>query len=80
MADNELRVRLILKNGTRLENCRCGYYDKSLWCFLTDISFFDAFRYFSSPEAFETVIFEMEDDYRIDRLIYSNIEEITSVA
>lgn len=79
MADNELRYRLILKDGTILDDCRCGYSDRSLWCFLRNISFYEAFRYFSSPEVFETVVFEMEDDYFIDRFTYSGIENIVSV-
>lgn len=71
--------KLILADGTVLENCECGYSNRSLWCFLKGIPFGEAFQYFSSPEKFKTVIFEMTFGRITDRITYSGFEEITAV-
>jgi hypothetical protein len=79
MPDEGFKKRLILADGTVLEDCDCGYSNKSLWCFLKGIPFGEAFQYFSSPTKFQTVIFELEYMDFIDRFEYSGFEEITSV-
>lgn len=79
MADLTNMRRLILKDGTILKNCECGYSSRSLWCFLKDIPFGQAFQYFSGPEKFETVVFEIINGDITDRITYSGFEAITAV-
>lgn len=80
MSDEMIDIRrLILADGTVLENCECGYSSRNLWCFLKDIPFGEAFQYFSSPEKFSTVIFEMTFGDITDRITYSGFQEITAV-
>ena len=71
--------RLILADGTVLENCECGYSNRNLWCFLSGIPFSEAFQYFSGPEKFNTVIFEMTFGSITDRITYKGLEHITAV-
>lgn len=72
-------VRLILKDGTILDDCDCGYSNRTLVCFLNGVSFGEAFQYFSGPEKFETIIFDIIFGTMIDRTTYSGFEQITSV-
>ena len=80
MADDRFYYRLILADGTILKDCECGYYDKSLWCFLKNITFAEAFQHFSSPNKFGTIIFDIV--YKngvIERFKYSGFDQIISV-
>lgn len=79
MPEDKFKKRLILNDGTVLENCECGYASRSLWCFLSDIPFGEVFQYFSSPDKFSTVIFELEYEKYKDIFTYSGLEQITSV-
>ncbi len=79
MPEETYKRRLILADGTVLEDCECGYDSKSLWCFLKGISFSEAFQIFSGPDKFNKIIFELDYDTIIDRIIYTGIEQITSV-
>ena len=71
--------RLILADGTVLEDCDCGYSNKNLWCFLKNIPFGEAFQYFSDPKKFNTVIFEMTVGDLTDRITYSGLERVTAI-
>ena len=79
MPDDIFTTRLILADGTVLKNCECGCSARDLWCFLKDIPFGEAFQYFSDPEKFQTVIFEMQCGGIIDRITYSGLEHIMAV-
>lgn len=80
MPENEnAGKRLILADGTILEGCECGYSNKMLWCFLNGISFAEAFQYFSNSDKFNKIIFEMHFADILDRITYSNIEQITAI-
>lgn len=72
-------VRLVLADGTVLDNCECGYSNRNVWCYLKGMSFSEAFQHFSKPELFSTIIFEMEFGNIIHRVTYSNIEHITGI-
>ena len=72
-------TRLILANGAILENCECGYYDKTVGCFLKGISFGEAFQYFSDSEKYRSVKFDIEYEQYIDRIEYSGMEVIESI-
>lgn len=71
--------RLVLADGTVLEDCECGYFNKTLWCSLKNIPFHEAFQYFSDVSKFNTVIFEMTVGDLTDRIIYRGLERITAV-
>lgn len=79
MPDEGLKKRLILADGTVLENCDCGYSNRSLWCFLTGVSFGEAFQYFSSPEKLKTVILQLEFMDFIDQTTYSGLQELVAI-
>lgn len=79
MPEEGFNKRLILNDGTVLENCDCGYSSRSLWCFLKGIPFGEAFQYFSSPEKFQSVTLELEYMDFTDRTVYSGFEAITSI-
>lgn len=71
--------KVILANGIILNNCDCGYYEKTLICFLHDYPFGQAFQYFSNPENYKTVIFDLEYTHYTDRIEYSGFTEIKSI-
>jgi len=81
MPSNEnFRCRLIMADGTILDNCECGYYDGSLWCYLKDFAIIETFPYFSDSDKFSAIIFDII--YAIgftDRTIYSGFDKITSI-
>ena len=79
MYDDGFKKRLILADGTVLENCECGYSSKTLWCFLAGISFGETFQYFSSPEKYHKIIFELEYEGFIDKITYTGLDQITAV-
>lgn len=71
--------RLILADGTVLNDCECGYYDDSLWCYLKNVPLTDVFRYFSIPENYYTVIFEFGTTYLYRRIKYSGFTKLKSI-
>lgn len=72
--------KLILKNGTQLEGSSCGFDGEySLWCFLKDVSFAEAFQYFSDPGSFETVVYEMEGYTVCQRTTFSGLIELAAI-
>ena len=77
--ENDIQYKLILADGTVLNNCECGYSNRTLWCFLKGIPFGEAFQYFSGPEKFNTVTFVMHFGDIINKIKYSGFEQITSV-
>ena len=74
-----IEKKLILADGTVLNNCECGYSNRNLWCFLTGIPFGEAFQYFSSPEKYKSVTFVMKFGDITDSITYSGFEQITAV-
>lgn len=50
--------RLILADGTEIENGEAGYADGFLWCWLTGMTLQEAALIFFSPEKTELIIFE----------------------
>lgn len=80
MSVKEIKCTLILADGTILENCDCGLYDKGLWCFLYDISFDQAYQYFSRNNAFRKVTLELQYIDFIDKITYTGFEEIVSIS
>lgn len=80
MIEDGVEVRLILADGTVLNNCECGYSNNTLWCFLKDISFSDAFMYFENEDKFNTVIFDIGfQDAFYDRITYSGFTELITI-
>ena len=72
--------KLVLKDGSILNECSCGFDGEySIWCFLKDISFAEAFQHFSSPTSFETVVYEMEDFVTLHRTTYSGLVELSAI-
>lgn len=55
--NNEVR-RIILADGTVLDESECGYADKRLWCYLKKLTLNQAFQIFSDPEKTNKIIFE----------------------
>lgn len=79
MQDFKTVCQIKLVDGSVLNNCRCGYSENDLWCFLEDISFAEAFQYFSSPEKFSTVIFDMINDNVTNRVTYTGLTRIVNI-
>lgn len=80
MSEEMFSTRLILSDGTVLENCKCGYYNKKLGCMLFGVSFPQVFEYFSDSEKYKTIIFEMEEPYFITRIEYSGFDRIDTIS
>lgn len=58
--------RLILQDGTQIENGSCGYADGRLWCWVTGYTMPEAAQVFFNPEKTGTIRFEygeMADEY-----------------
>lgn len=71
--------RLVLANGRVLDNCECGFYEDSLWCYLKDIELPDAFQCFLHPEDFKTVIFEFGTSQLYRRITYSGFTKLKNI-
>lgn len=76
----EVINRITLNDGTELDNCECGYSEKSLWCSFSELTFAQAYALFSDPEKNSKIIFDIIDDYRIIRTTYSGFEKLTSIS
>lgn len=46
---------LLLADGTTLENSRCGFANKKLWCWISGLSMADCFPIFSDPTKTNTI-------------------------
>ena len=58
--------RLILMDGTQIENGRCGYSDGHLWCWITGYTMQEAATIFFDAEKTGKIVFEygeMSDEY-----------------
>lgn len=72
--------KLILVDGTELDECSCGFDGQySLWCYLKGISFGEAFQHFSDPENFKTVIYEIDNVNVIHKLTYTGMTELSAI-
>ena len=79
MPENFL-YQLLLTDGTTLNNCSCGLYDNTLTCFIKDLSFVDAFKYFMDPDNFSTITFDIVYSMGFtDRIEYNGLERVISV-
>ena len=53
--------RLILKDGTELENCSAGYADGYLWCYLIGLTLQEAAALFFDPAKTDKIIYQFGD-------------------
>ena len=68
--------KLILNDGTVIEDGTCGQADGVLWCYLPDGDIRQAFALFSDPEKTARIRFiygEMED-------VYEGYTDLTAIA
>lgn len=66
MREQKTGQRLILADGTELEDSYAGYAEGFLWCYLRGLSMAEAGALFLDPEKTAEIIFqygEMEDVY-----------------
>ena len=73
--------RLVLADGTVLDQSECGYAERKLWCYLKNLTFADAFQIFSNPDKIGVIKFEygLTDQYtRITYTGFTDIQTITS--
>lgn len=80
MQDPVWFTRIVLADGTVIENSECDGSTKRVWCFLRGMDIFEAFRLFSSPEKFRTVVFESGIAERYTRITYSGIVTLNEVS
>lgn len=52
---NAFNTSLLLADGTVLENCSCGFADKTIWCWTNGLSMADCFSIFSDPTKTNTI-------------------------
>ena len=58
--------RLIMKDGTTIENGRCGYSEGHLWCWITGYTMQQAAAIFFDPDKTGKIVYEygeMSDEY-----------------
>jgi hypothetical protein len=78
--ENEFYKRLILADGTVLNNCECGYYEKTLWCYINkDIPLLSVFQYFSDIDKYNMIIFEFGTDSVAKRITYTGFDEFKTL-
>lgn len=75
----EVINRITLNDGTELDGCQCGYSEKVLWCFLSNVSFGQAYELFHDLTKSNKIIFDIIDDYQIVRTTYSGLERLTNI-
>lgn len=59
-------IRLILNDGTVIENGRAGYAEGCLWCYITGYTMMQAAALFLDAEKTARIVFqygEMQDEY-----------------
>ena len=72
--------KLILANGQEFDGSSCGFDGEySVWCFLKDVSFTEAFQYFSNPASWGTVIFDLYSLNSIHRTTYTGLTELNAI-
>ena len=71
--------KLILDDGTVLDNCECGYYNRTLWCYLKGFSFNEAFALFSDSNSFKTITFEFGIDSYRKQIIYKGLTSLIAI-
>lgn len=63
---NQEGQRLILKDGTKIEDGSCGYADGRLWCWVHGYSLQQAARIFTNPAKTGKIVYqygEMSSEY-----------------
>lgn len=66
MPEQKHGQRIILMDGTTLEDGRCGFADGFLWCWVKDVTFQQAAEIFLDPAKTGKIIYEygeMTDEY-----------------
>lgn len=66
MPEQKTGERLILNDGTQIENGRCGYSDGHLWCWVKDFTMMQAAQVFFDPNKTNRIVYEygeMSDTY-----------------
>lgn len=79
MPDDHMINRIILNDSIILDDCDCGYTNRSLWCYLKGYTFSEAFQLFSSPDHFQKVVYEYGYPYYYKRIIYTGFTAITAL-
>lgn len=75
-----MEERLILGNDIVLEGSSCGSDSEySVWCFLRGVSFSEAFQYFSNPENWTKVVYEIITSVNIRRFTYTGMTELSAI-
>lgn len=77
--------RLILNDGTALENAEAGYAEQVLWCYIPGLSVVQVFPLFSDAQKTQKITFEygeMSDVYEGFTVISAIIqgEDMTRIA
>lgn len=67
--------RLILKDGTVMEEGECGYSRNHLWCWVKGITMAEAFAIFSNPDKTSEIRFQ----YGSTEDTYTGFTELTAV-
>jgi len=73
--ENTVRDFILLANDTVLENARCGYSDRSLWCWIPDKKMVDMFELFSDPENLKTI----QCKFLTTRTLYKGFTELLAI-
>lgn len=76
----EAVVRLIMADGTILDKSQCGYAEKRLWCYLTDVTLAEAYAMFSDPAKTNEIVFEFGTEKRFIRITYTGFTDITTIS
>ena len=79
MSEDNMMTRLVLKDGTILNDCECGYCNGSLWCYLKGLSFNEAFQQFSDPSKLSEITFEYGTETYYRQTIYSGFTNIIAI-
>ena len=79
MPEENVIRRLVLADGTVLDECECGYADRQLWCYLRNLTFNQAFQLFSDSEKTCEIIFEYGLETALTRETYSDFTYIVSI-
>lgn len=70
--------RLILNNGTVLEDSGCGYSAGQLWCYIPHISMMEAFSLFSNSQNTSKIIFQLGESFPED-IVYEGFSHLGSM-
>lgn len=71
--------KLTFANDVILGDSECGFYEDTLWCYISGRPLLEVVQLFSKPENFNKVIFEFGTSSLFRRITYTGFVKLKSI-